>query len=83
MFETEGEFYCLIETGGSNAEHDEEVGSFFFLCFLCLFLPALRGGAGVLVRYTWRTVALPHKRLATGHGRRAAVIAIVVTKTID
>lgn len=25
VFETEGEFYCLIETGGSNAEHDEEV----------------------------------------------------------
>ncbi|RXK40578.1 D-lactate dehydrogenase [Tremella mesenterica] len=23
VFETEGEFYCLIETGGSNAEHDE------------------------------------------------------------
>jgi FAD/FMN-containing dehydrogenase len=25
VFETEGEFYCLIETAGSNAEHDEEV----------------------------------------------------------
>ncbi|WOO76955.1 Putative D-lactate dehydrogenase, mitochondrial [Vanrija pseudolonga] len=24
VFETEGDFYCLIETGGSNAEHDEE-----------------------------------------------------------
>ncbi|RSH81472.1 hypothetical protein EHS25_006829 [Saitozyma podzolica] len=24
VFETEGEFYCLIETAGSNAEHDEE-----------------------------------------------------------
>ncbi|KAI9635717.1 uncharacterized protein MKK02DRAFT_36818 [Dioszegia hungarica] len=23
IFETEGDFYCLIETGGSNAEHDE------------------------------------------------------------
>ncbi|KAK6909043.1 hypothetical protein I203_103053 [Kwoniella mangroviensis CBS 8507] len=23
VFETEGDFYCLIETGGSNAEHDE------------------------------------------------------------
>ena len=23
-FETEGDFYCLIETSGSNAEHDEE-----------------------------------------------------------
>lgn len=25
VFETEGEFYCLIETGGSNSDHDEEV----------------------------------------------------------
>lgn len=25
VFEQEGDFYCLIETGGSNAEHDEEV----------------------------------------------------------
>lgn len=25
VFENEGPFYCLIETGGSNAEHDEEV----------------------------------------------------------
>jgi hypothetical protein len=25
IFETEGDFYCLIETGGSNAEHDEAV----------------------------------------------------------
>lgn len=25
VFETEGDFYCLIETGGSNADHDEEV----------------------------------------------------------
>lgn len=25
VFETEGDFYCLIETAGSNAEHDEEV----------------------------------------------------------
>jgi FAD/FMN-containing dehydrogenase len=24
-FETEGDFYCLIETAGSNSEHDEEV----------------------------------------------------------
>ena len=24
-FETEGEFYCLIETSGSNSDHDEEV----------------------------------------------------------
>ena len=31
VFETEGEFYCLIETGGSNAEHDEEVGLGFSL----------------------------------------------------
>ncbi|WRT69360.1 uncharacterized protein IL334_006344 [Kwoniella shivajii] len=23
VFETEGDFYCLIETGGSNSEHDE------------------------------------------------------------
>lgn len=27
VFEQEGKFYCLIETGGSNAEHDEEVGA--------------------------------------------------------
>lgn len=27
VFETEGDFYCLIETGGSNADHDEEVSS--------------------------------------------------------
>jgi len=26
-FETEGDFYCLIETSGSNADHDEEVGA--------------------------------------------------------
>lgn len=26
LFETEGEFYCLVEIGGSNPEHDEEVG---------------------------------------------------------
>lgn len=25
VFETEGDFYCLIETGGSNSDHDEEV----------------------------------------------------------
>jgi FAD/FMN-containing dehydrogenase len=25
VFETEGPFYCLIETGGSNGDHDEEV----------------------------------------------------------
>lgn len=25
VFENEGDFYCLIETGGSNADHDEEV----------------------------------------------------------
>ena len=24
-FETEGDFYCLIDTAGSNSEHDEEV----------------------------------------------------------
>jgi FAD/FMN-containing dehydrogenase len=31
VFETEGDFYCLIETGGSNSDHDEEVSlaSFF------------------------------------------------------
>jgi len=28
VFETEGEFYCLIETGGSNSDHDEEVSPF-------------------------------------------------------
>ena len=28
VFETEGEFYCLIETGGSNSDHDEEVSHF-------------------------------------------------------
>ncbi|CAK9785571.1 uncharacterized protein COLE_06884 [Cutaneotrichosporon oleaginosum] len=29
VFENEGPFYCLIETGGSNAEHDEEkLGNF-------------------------------------------------------
>lgn len=27
VFENEGEFYCLIETGGSNADHDEEVSN--------------------------------------------------------
>ena len=27
VFEQEGDFYCLIETGGSNAEHDEAVSS--------------------------------------------------------
>lgn len=26
VFEQEGPFYCLIETGGSNADHDAEVG---------------------------------------------------------
>lgn len=26
LFSTEGEFYCLVELGGSNPEHDEEVG---------------------------------------------------------
>ena len=25
LFEEESDFYCLIETGGSNAEHDEAV----------------------------------------------------------
>lgn len=25
VFETEGEFYVLVETGGSNNDHDEEV----------------------------------------------------------
>ena len=25
VFEQEGDFYCLIETGGSNGEHDEAV----------------------------------------------------------
>jgi hypothetical protein len=25
VFETEGDFYVLIETGGSNSDHDEEV----------------------------------------------------------
>lgn len=25
VFEKEGNFYCLIETGGSSAEHDSEV----------------------------------------------------------
>ncbi|KLT38536.1 FAD-binding domain-containing protein [Cutaneotrichosporon oleaginosum] len=29
LFETEGEFYCLVEMGGSNPEHDEErLGAF-------------------------------------------------------
>lgn len=27
VFENEGDFYCLIETGGSNSEHDEEVSA--------------------------------------------------------
>jgi len=27
VFENEGPFYCLIETGGSNGEHDEEVSA--------------------------------------------------------
>lgn len=27
VFEEEGDFYCLIETGGSNAEHDEAVST--------------------------------------------------------
>lgn len=27
VFETEGDFYCLVEMGGSNPEHDEEVSS--------------------------------------------------------
>jgi hypothetical protein len=31
LFEEESDFYCLIETGGSNAEHDEAVG----ISFLC------------------------------------------------
>ena len=26
VFEQDGAFYCLIETGGSNGEHDEAVG---------------------------------------------------------
>jgi FAD/FMN-containing dehydrogenase len=34
VFETEGDFYCLIETGGSNADHDEEVGLFLLLSLL-------------------------------------------------
>jgi (R)-2-hydroxyglutarate---pyruvate transhydrogenase len=29
VFETEGDFYCLIETGGSNSDHDEEVRPLF------------------------------------------------------
>lgn len=31
VFETEGEFYCLIETGGSNSDHDEEVRLLFHI----------------------------------------------------
>jgi FAD/FMN-containing dehydrogenase len=27
LFETEGDFYCLVEMGGSNAEHDAEVST--------------------------------------------------------
>lgn len=31
VFEKEGNFYCLIETGGSSAEHDSEVRPCWYL----------------------------------------------------
>jgi FAD/FMN-containing dehydrogenase len=33
VFETEGEFYVLVETGGSNNDHDEEVSHQNLLAF--------------------------------------------------
>jgi hypothetical protein len=32
VFEEEGDFYCLIETSGSNSEHDEQVIACLELC---------------------------------------------------
>lgn len=41
VFETEGEFYVLVETGGSNNDHDEEVSHGIATLSFWLTVPSL------------------------------------------